>query len=100
MLLDLTGTGVSGKELETMLDEVNITVNKNSIPFDTTPPSVTSGVRIGTPSITSRGFDEEDSRKVAEIIARVIKEKEASFDYAREEVKKLIKKHPLYEGSL
>ena len=96
MLLDLTGSGVSGKELETMLDEVNITVNKNSIPFDTTPASVTSGVRIGTPSITSRGFDEKDCEKVAEIIADIIKNREESFERARVEVKKLIEKHPLY----
>lgn len=98
MLLDLTDTGVSGKELETMLDEVNITLNKNSIPFDTTSPAVTLGVRIGTPSVTTRGFDEKDCERVAEIIADVIKNKQQAFDRARVAVKELISKHPLYEG--
>lgn len=96
MLLDLTDTGVTGKQLETMLDEVHITVNKNAIPFDTQKPAVTSGIRIGTPSITSRGFDEKDSAKVAQIIAKIIKEKEQAFGYASEEVKKLTKAHPIY----
>ncbi|MBO5713987.1 MAG: serine hydroxymethyltransferase, partial [Clostridia bacterium] len=98
MLLDLTDTGVSGKELETMLDEVNITLNKNSIPFDTTPASVTSGVRIGTPSVTTRGFKEEDCALVAELIAKIIREKESAFDYVRAETKKLTEKYPLYAG--
>ena len=98
MLLDLTDTGVSGKELETMLDEVHITVNKNSIPFDTTPASVTSGVRLGTPSITTRGFKEEDCEKIAELITKVIREKEGAFDYVREQTKLLTEKYPLYKG--
>ncbi len=98
MLLDLTGTGVTGKELETMLDEVNITLNKNSIPFDTTPASVTSGVRIGTPSITTRGFKEEDCALVAELITKIIREKENAFDYVKEQTKKLTEKYPLYAG--
>jgi glycine hydroxymethyltransferase len=98
MLLDLTDTGVSGKELETMLDEVNITLNKNSIPFDTTPASVTSGVRIGTPSVTTRGFKEDDCAHVAFLIAKIIREKESAFDYVRAETKKLTEKYPLYAG--
>jgi glycine hydroxymethyltransferase len=98
MLLDLTDTGVSGKELESMLDEVHITVNKNSIPFDTTPASVTSGVRLGTPSITTRGFKEEDCEKIAELITKVIREKEGAFDYVREQTKILTEKYPLYKG--
>lgn len=98
MLLDLTDEGVTGKELEKMLDEVNITVNKNAIPFDKQSPFVTSGVRIGTPSVTTRGFDEADCVKVADLITKVIREKEGAFDYVRAEVKKLIDKHPLYEG--
>lgn len=100
MLLDLTGTGVSGKELETMLDEVNITLNKNSIPFDTTSAAVTSGVRIGTPSVTTRGFDEKDCERVAEIITDVINNKQEAFERARAAVKELIAKHPLYEGEI
>ena len=100
MLLDLTGTGVSGKELETMLDEVNITLNKNSIPFDTTSAAVTSGVRIGTPSVTTRGFDEKDCERVAEIITDVINNTQEAFERARAAVKELIAKHPLYEGEI
>lgn len=96
MLLDLTDTDVTGKELEKMLDEVNITVNKNAIPFDSKSPFITSGIRIGTPSVTSRGFKESDCEKVAELIAKIIKEKEGAFDYVREEVAKLVKAHPLY----
>ena len=96
MLLDLTDTDVTGKELEKMLDEVNITVNKNAIPFDSKSPFITSGIRIGTPSVTSRGFKEEDCEKVAELIAKIIREKEAAYDYVKEEVGKLVKAHPLY----
>ena len=98
MLLDLTDTGVTGKELETMLDEVNITVNKNSIPFDKNTAAVTSGVRIGTPSITTRGFKEEDCAHIAELITKIIREKENAYDYVREETKKLTMKYPLYAG--
>lgn len=98
MLLDLSDKDITGKDLEKMLDEVNITVNKNAIPFDKQKPFVTSGVRIGTPSITSRGFKEEDCEKVAELITKIINEKESAFDYVRQEVKKLIEKYPLYEG--
>ncbi len=96
MLLDLTDTDVTGKELEKMLDEVNITVNKNAIPFDSKSPFITSGIRIGTPSVTSRGFKEADCEKVAELITKIIREKETAYDYVREEVGKLVKAHPLY----
>jgi len=98
MLLDLSDKDITGKELEKMLDEVNITVNKNAIPFDKQKPFVTSGIRIGTPSITSRGFTEEDCVVIARLITKIILEKESAFDYVRAEVKKLIEKHPLYEG--
>ncbi|MBQ7340320.1 MAG: serine hydroxymethyltransferase [Clostridia bacterium] len=98
MLLDLSNMDITGKELEIMLDKVNITLNKNAIPFDQKSAFVTSGVRIGTPSVTSRGFKEEDCVKVAELITKIIKEKESAFDYVREEVKKLIEKFPLYKG--
>jgi len=98
MLLDLSDKDITGKDLEKMLDEVNITVNKNAIPFDKQKPFVTSGIRIGTPSITSRGFKEDDCRKVAELITEVINKKEECFDFVRQEVKKLIEKYPLYEG--
>ncbi len=98
MLLDLSDKDITGKDLEKMLDEVNITVNKNAIPFDKQKPFVTSGIRIGTPSITSRGFKEDDCRKVAELITEIINKKEDAFDSVRAEVKKLIEKYPLYEG--
>ena len=78
MLLDLSDTDVTGKQLENMLDEVNITLNKNAVPFDKRSPFVTSGVRIGTPSITTRGFKEDDCRKIAELIVKIIKEKESA----------------------
>ena len=100
MLVDLRDKNMTGKELEKMLDEVNITVNKNTIPFETTSPFVTSGVRIGTPSITSRGFNEEDARLVARLIAKVIAAREAAFEEVRAAVKELCAKHPLYEGDV
>lgn len=96
MLVDLRDTGVTGKELERMLDEVNITVNKNAIPFDPLSPFTTSGIRVGTPSVTTRGFTEEDCRRVAKLIVRVIREKEACFGAVRAEVKGLTDAHPLY----
>ena len=98
MLLDLSDKDCTGKDLEIMLDEVNITLNKNAIPFDKQKPFVTSGVRIGTPAVTSRGFKEEDCEKVAELITKIINEKENAFEYVRAEVKKLIEKYPLYQG--
>ena len=98
MLLDLSDKDCTGKDLEIMLDEVNITLNKNAIPFDKQKPFVTSGVRIGTPAVTSRGFKEDDCEKVAELITMIINKKEEAFDYVRAEVKKLIDKYPLYQG--
>lgn len=98
MLLDLSDKGVTGKELEKMLDDVNITVNKNAIPFDKEKPFVTSGVRIGTPSITTRGFKEEDCELVAELITEIILKKEDAYEKVRGEVKKLVEKYPLYDG--
>ena len=78
MLVDLTDTGVTGKEAEKMLDEVGITVNKNAIPFDTKSPFVTSGIRIGTPATTSRGFVEEDMVEVGKLIGMTIRDFEAN----------------------
>ena len=97
MLVDLRDKNMTGKELEKMLDEVNITVNKNTIPFEETSPFITSGIRIGTPSITSRGFKEEDARLVARLIAKIIVERESAFDEVRAAVKALCAAHPLYE---
>ena len=100
MLLDLRDTGVTGKELEKMLDEVRITANKNTIPFETTSPFITSGLRVGTPAVTTRGFKEEECRLVARLIARVIKEKEGCFDEVLKEVEGLCEKYPLYETDI
>ena len=96
MLLDLTDTGITGKELETRLDSVHITVNKNAIPFDTQSPFITSGIRIGTPAVTSRGFVEEDMKIVGEMIAKTIKDYENTKDEVCAQVEELCKKHPLY----
>ena len=100
MLVDLRDKNMTGKELEKMLDEVNITVNKNTIPFETTSPFVTSGIRIGTPSITSRGFREEDARLIARLISEIIEKREEAFDHVRAEVKKLCEKYPLYANDV
>ena len=98
-LIDVTGFDLTGKEAEHLLDEVKITVNKNTIPFETKSPFVTSGIRIGTPAITSRGFDEEDARKVAKLIVRTLRAKadEAEQEAIRQEVKALTDKNPLYK---
>ena len=96
ILLDLTNKNITGIELEKMLDKVNITVNKNAIPFDKQKPSITSGIRIGTPAITSRNMKEKECIKIAELITRVINEKESCFDEVREEVKLLCEKYPIY----
>jgi glycine hydroxymethyltransferase len=97
ILLNLTDKNITGKLLTELLDEVHITVNKNAIPFDTQKPFVTSGIRIGTPAMTTRGMKEEDARTVARLIAKVIDEREGAFDYVNAEVKKLCEKYPLYK---
>ena len=96
MLLDLRNMDITGKELEHRLDEVYITVNKNAIPNDPQKPFVTSGVRIGTPAATSRGFDTEDMKCIAHLIKLAATDFEASADKIRAEVTKLCDKHPLY----
>ena len=97
MLVDLRKFKITGKELERRLDEVYITVNKNAIPNDPESPFVTSGVRIGTPAVTSRGFLEDDMEKVAEMIYLAAADFEAKADDIRESVNALCAKHPLYE---
>ncbi len=95
MLVDLTNYGLSGKEVEHLLDAVNITCNKNTIPNDPKSPFVTSGVRLGTPAVTSRGMNTEDMDQIAEAIAMMIKEGDAAAEKARAIVKKLTEKYPL-----
>ena len=94
MLVDLRGLELTGKELEKLLDEAHITCNKNTVPNDPRSPFVTSGVRLGTPAVTSRGMVEEDMDKIAEAIALVVKEPE-KIGMARSIVKELTEKYPL-----
>lgn len=97
ILIDLRNKGITGKELEERLDEVGITVNKNSVPFDTEKPTITSGIRVGTPAITTRGLKEDDAREIAQLISLACE----NFDDNKEEVikrvSKICVKYPLYE---
>ena len=96
MLVDLRGMGITGKELERRLDTVHITVNKNAIPFDPEKPFVTSGIRIGTPAVTSRGMGAEEMKTIGRLIALCAKDYEAQADYIRAEVAKLCERFPLF----
>ena len=97
LLLDLTGMKVdTGKEAEHLLDEVGVTCNKNAIPFDQKSPFITSGIRLGTAAVTTRGFTTEDMREVAEIIEITLKDFDTKADEARARVKALCEKYPLY----
>lgn len=98
-LVDVTKVVENGKVAQNLLDEVNITLNKNSIPYETLSPFKTSGIRIGSAAITARGFGEEESRKVAELIIKTLKnaENEAVLEEVRSEVKSLTDAFPLYE---
>ena len=98
MLVDLTGMKVcTGKEAEHLLDEVGITSNKNAVPFDTQKPFVTSGIRLGTAAVTSRGFKEEDLSEVAKLISLTLKDFEKNKEEVRARVAALCAKYPLYE---
>lgn len=96
MLVDLRNFGVTGKEMEKRLDEVHITANKNAIPNDPQSPFITSGIRVGTPAVTTRGLVEEDMVVIGKLIKLVATDFENSADYVRAEVEKLCKKYPLY----
>ena len=96
MLVDLRKVGITGKALEKQLDEVYFTVNKNAIPNDPEKPFVTSGVRIGTPAVTSRGFKEDDMKVIGKLIKLTATEFDTKADYIREQVTELVKQHPLY----
>ena len=99
MLVDLTATGVTGKDAQEVLDRAAITVNKNGIPFDTKGPQVTSGIRIGTPAVTTRGMKENEMRQIASYIAEVIKNitNEKKIQAVTEKVKAICAKFPLYQ---
>jgi glycine hydroxymethyltransferase len=100
MLVDLRDLGITGKDAEHVLDSVQITVNKNGIPFDTASPFNPSGIRIGTPAITTRGMDEAAMKVIGQVIAMVLKapKDEAVLTKARGMVAELTKKFPLYDG--
>ena len=99
LLVDVLGFGLNGKEAEQLLDSVSLTVNKNSIPFETLSPFKTSGIRLGTPAITSRGFDEADAKQVAELILAVLESKGEAEVLAdvKAKVAQLTATHPIYE---
>ncbi|MCH4169259.1 MAG: serine hydroxymethyltransferase [Streptococcaceae bacterium] len=99
LLVQVTDLGINGKEAQNLLDEVNITLNKNSIPYETLSPFKTSGIRIGTPAITSRGFKEAQATEVAQLIVKVLKNKDdqAVLDEVKHEILALTKQFPLYD---
>lgn len=96
MLVDLTNKGLTGKDAEKLLDSIGITVNKNTIPFETKSPFITSGIRVGTPAVTSRGFKEEEMREVARLINEAIEGREGDLSSIKTEVHELCRKCPLY----
>lgn len=95
MLLDFSSLGVTGLEVEKNLDKAGITVNKNTVPNETRSPKITSGIRVGTPSVTTRGMKEDDMRLIARLIAKIVFEGKTAMPEVRAEVKKLIAKFPL-----
>ncbi|MBQ2735541.1 MAG: serine hydroxymethyltransferase, partial [Clostridia bacterium] len=97
MLIDLRPFGVTGKEMEKRLDEVHITVNKNAIPNDPEKPFVTSGIRVGTPAVTTRGFKEPEMLKIAKWLKDIAVDFEGNRERVCAEVKELCAKYPLYE---
>ncbi len=96
MLADTRSFKLTGKKLENRLDEVHITVNKNAIPNDPESPFITSGIRIGTPAATTRGFREDDMKKIAGLIRLTATDFKNSADHIRAEVAELCRTHPLY----
>lgn len=100
MLVNLTGSGVNGKQLETWLDEAHITANKNSIPNEPLPPSLTSGIRVGTPAVTTRGMKEDDMVRIADMIADIVEGKEEAIEDVRARAIALCDEHPIYKDAL
>ncbi len=101
-IIDLRSKGITGKDAQNWLDEVNITANKNTIPYDTESPTVCSGLRIGTPAITTRGMKEVQMKKVAQLINRTLMEAKEGRDISmiKEEVKNFVRLYPLYDYKL
>ncbi len=100
MLVDLRNENMTGKELEFLLDQAHITVNKNTIPFETTSPFITSGVRIGTPAITSRGMKEDEAKEVADLVTEVIRKRESALERVSQKVAALCSKFPIYQNDI
>ncbi len=100
MLLDLTNNDITGKELEFLLDEAHITVNKNAIPFDTRSPFITSGIRIGTPAVTTRGMKEKEMEIIGNCIADIIEQKDTAIAKVSDIIGALCEKFPLYENDI
>ena len=100
LLIELTNKNITGKEAEKLLDLVGITVNKNTVPNETLSPFVTSGIRVGTPAVTTRGFKEEEMKIIAELINDTIKNREGDLLPIREKVKELCSRFPLYNDKL
>jgi len=96
MLVDLTSRGITGKDAEKLLDSVGITVNKNTIPFETLSPFITSGIRIGTAAVTTRGFKEKEMKEIAYLINYVIENREDNLDSVRAKVREMCDKYPVY----
>jgi glycine hydroxymethyltransferase len=97
ILVDVTPLGVNGTEAEQLLDEVGITVNKNAIPFDPLPPNTASGIRVGTPAITTRGFGPDEVRRVGQLIVRALRGRDdgAALESVRREVKEICARFPV-----
>ncbi len=100
MLVNLTGSGVNGKQLETWLDEAHITANKNSIPNEPLQPSLTSGIRVGTPAVTTRGMKESDMVRIADMIADIVEGKEEAIEDVKARAIALCDEHPIYKDAL
>ena len=96
ILIDLRNKNITGKELEKRLDEVGITVNKNAVPFDTEKPTITSGIRIGTPAVTTRGFKEEEMKQIANLINMTVNDYETKKEEIQKQVKLICEKYKLY----
>ncbi len=97
MLVDLTDKGITGLQAEKALDAAGIVVNKNAIPFDTRPPTVTSGIRLGTPAVTTRGFGKEEMKHIAALIVKVISkpDNEKVWEEVRQEVARMCRRFPV-----
>ena len=100
MLIDMRGNGLTGKELEALLDRAHITANKNSVPFETASPFITSGLRVGTPAMTSRGMGEKEAALIADLITEIIQKREDAVEKVAKTVRELTVKFPLYQNDI